>query len=161
RPSSCSRKFDAVSSPSRTIVTVWFPLLRAISSLMTSWSSASTDPTSDADTSGGIPTFKDTSLILRPSPRSVGPPGLSTAAACQTSAHQNDTGELSERGWVGGQLYPNCLRSGPVFCKTLVDERDDLVERRRQPTLLLCDAPDQAVHALDVLGAAKQSARRR
>src|SRR5882672_4727121 len=61
---------------------------------------------------------------------------------------------------VGRQLYPNCLRSGSILCKTLVDKSDDLVERLGLLTLLLRDAADETVHALDVLGAAKQRACR-
>jgi hypothetical protein len=45
--------------------------------------------------------------------------------------------------------------------ETFVDQRDDLVERGRLLTLLLRDTANEAIHALDVLGAAKQRARGR
>jgi len=48
-----------------------------------------------------------------------------------------------------------------VFFQTLVHKCDDLVQCVGLESLLAGDSPNQTVHPLDVLGAAKKRARRR
>src|SRR5436190_6174445 len=105
--------------------------------------------------------LRDICLIARPPLLAVMQGGEYRSTATQAlRLVEKFCNTLTRRGISARDLTLGSTR-GAVILEPLVHQSDDFIERFGLECLLLCNPPDETIHALDVISASKKRSSRR